>query len=118
MKKIFKSLLVISALTFFSPQAAMAHAQDYATDTAEKLAHGIANTATGWVELPKTIMITSQKEGIVYGLTAGVLTGLVHVVGRTAFGIMDVATFMIPTEETVKPEYIWEDFGKETSYGK
>lgn len=118
MKKIFKSLLVISALAFFSPQAAMAHAGDYATHAADKLAHGVANTATGWVELPKTMMITGQKEGIVYGATAGVLTGLVHLVGRTAFGILDVATFLIPTDSTVKPGYIWEDFGKETSYGK
>jgi putative exosortase-associated protein (TIGR04073 family) len=118
MKKIFKSLLVISALAFLSPQAAMAHSEDYATHVADKLGHGIANTATGWAELPKTILVTSQKEGIVYGATAGVLTGLVHVVGRTAFGILDVATFVIPTDSTVKPGYIWEDFGKETSYGK
>ncbi len=118
MKKIFKSLLVVSALVFFSPQAAMAHGEDYVTHAADKLAHGIANTATGWAELPKTIMITSQKEGVVYGATVGVLTGLMHMVGRTAFGVLDVATFLIPTDPTVKPGYIWDDFGKETSYGK
>ena len=116
MKTIFKSLLLLSALSFFLPHTAMA--ESYSTHTAEKLAHGIANTATGLMELPKTMILTSQKEGIVYGVTVGLLTGLVNVVGRTAFGILDVATFMIPTDPTVKPGYIWEDFGKETTYGK
>jgi putative exosortase-associated protein (TIGR04073 family) len=118
MKKIFKSLLVISALAFLSPQAAMAHSEGYVTHVADKLLLGITNTATGWMELPKTIMITGQKEGIIYGATTGVLAGLMHVVGRTAFGIMDVATFIIPTDPIVNPGYIWEDFGKETSYSK
>jgi len=118
MKKIFKSMLVVSALVFFSPQAAMAHSEDYATHTGDKLAHGLANTVTGIAELPKTMILTSQKEGVVYGMTAGLLTGIVHVIGRTAFGVLDVATFMIPTDPTVKPGYIWENFDKETSYGK
>jgi putative exosortase-associated protein (TIGR04073 family) len=118
MKKIFKSLLVISALAFFSPQAAMAHGEDYATHAADKLGHGIANTATGIIELPKTMILTSQKEGILYGTTVGFLAGLVNVVARTGFGVLDVATFIIPTEPTVSPGYIWEDFSKETTYGK
>ena len=88
MKKIFKSLLVLSTLAFFSPQVAMAQAENYPTRAAEKLTRGIVNTATGFVELPKTMIITSQKEGIVYGVTTGLLAGLMNVVGRTAFGIL------------------------------
>lgn len=38
--------------------------------------------------------------------------------GRTAYGIMDTATFLIPTASSVKPGYIWDDINKETSYGK
>lgn len=118
MKKIFKSLLLLSALAFFSPQVVMAQAENYPTQAAEKLTRGIANTATGFVELPKTMILASQKEGIAYGVTTGLLTGLLNVVGRTVLGIMDVVTFAIPTGPTVNPRYIWEDIGKETSYGK
>lgn len=117
MKKIFKSLLVISALAFLSPQAAMAHSEDYPIHMADKLGRGIANTATGWAELPKTIMITtSQEENIVYGFTAGVFSGLVQAVGRTLHGALEVATFMIPTNPTAKPGFIWEDFNKKTTW--
>ena len=118
MKKIFKSLLLLSALAFFSPQVVMAQAENYPTQAAEKLTRGIANTATGFMELPKTMILASQKEGIVYGVTAGFLAGLLNVVGRTVLGVMDVVTFPIPTGPTVSPRYIWEDIGKETSYGK
>jgi putative exosortase-associated protein (TIGR04073 family) len=115
MKKVIKSLLVVSALTCIAP---VAHAGDYATDAADKLAHGVANIATGWVEVPKNIMIIGQKDGVVAGATVGVFTGLVQTVGRTAYGIMDTATFLIPTATSVKPGYIWDDINKETSYGK
>jgi putative exosortase-associated protein (TIGR04073 family) len=115
MKKVIKSLLVVSALTFIAP---VAHAGNYATDVADKLGHGVANIATGWAEVPKNIMIIGQKDGIVAGATVGVFTGLVQTLGRTAYGVMDTATFLIPTATTVKPGYIWEDINKETSYGK
>ena len=118
MKKVIKSLLVLAALTFIAPVAHAGHTGNYATNAADKLAHGVANIATGWAEVPKNIMIVGQKDGIVAGATVGVFTGMMQALGRTAYGIMDTATFLIPTASSVKPGYIWDDINKETSYGK
>lgn len=114
MEKKIKSLLLVSMLFFFLPYAAMAH--EYPTNIGEKLGGGIANIVTGFVEIPKTMIVTSHKDGIAYGMTNGFFVGLVHAVGRTLSGVFDVATFIIPTTPLVKSEYIWNDFDKETTY--
>ena len=61
MKKTFKSLLVLSALFFFSPQAAMA--EGYSEKAGEKLTNGVANAATGFLEIPKTGDSRQSKSG-------------------------------------------------------
>ncbi|MGG7055558.1 exosortase system-associated protein, TIGR04073 family [Nitrosomonas sp. ANs5] len=117
------SLAWIALFTFLSavlPQTALAQQQteqNYPAMASGKLVNGIANTATGFVELPKTMIITTQREGVVYGLTVGLVTGLMHTIGRTLFGALDAVTFLIPTEPTVRPHYIWQDFDQETTYG-
>ncbi|SDH72266.1 exosortase system-associated protein, TIGR04073 family [Nitrosomonas sp. Nm132] len=126
MKKLARLLLLLSALFFLSSQSAIAQSytmygermeQSYPTMAGEKLMNGIVNAATGFVELPKTIILTSQRDGVPYGLTVGLLTGLIHTVGRTVLGALDAATFFIPTRPTVYPPYIWQDFDRETTYG-
>ncbi len=121
MKKLFKSLMIISALFFFSPHAAMAGHSDktesYAAEAGEKLGNGIANAVTGFLELPKTVILTSRGEGPLYGMTVGLITGVLHTAGRTLSGIVDTVTFLFPTGTSVKPEVVWEDFNKGTTYG-
>ena len=114
MKKILKSLLILSMLILFSPHAVMA--ENYPAKAGQKLGNGIANVATGVVEIPKTIVIISRSEGIAYGVPAGILMGIMQMVGRTLHGALDVATFMVPTQPLVTPDYIWKDFNKETTY--
>ena len=116
MKKMFNLLLVLSALFFFSPQAAMA--EGYPEKVGEKLTVGIANMGTGFMEIPKTVIIDTQSQGPAYGMTAGLLKGFWKAVTRTGFGIMDVATFVVPTPVNIatKPKVIWEDFNKETVF--
>lgn len=119
-----KALITSAAfLVFFCilPQIAVARrdmAQSYPVAASEKLVNGIANAATGFVELPKTIILTSRRDGAAYGLTVGFVTGIMHAVGRTLFGALDAVTFFIPTQSTVRPSYIWQDFDKETTYGQ
>jgi putative exosortase-associated protein (TIGR04073 family) len=114
MKKMFRSLLILSALFLFSPQAVMA--DNYPAKAGGKLVNGIANVATGIVEIPKTIAIISRSEGVAYGATAGIMMGIMQMVGRTLHGALDVATFMVPTKPLVTPDYVWKDFNKETTY--
>lgn len=92
--------------------------QSYPAAASEKLVNGITNVATGFVELPKTIILTSQRDGPAYGLTIGLVTGIMQTIGRTVFGALDAVTFFIPTQSTVYPPYVWQNFDKETTYGQ
>ena len=114
MKQMFKSLPILFVLFFFAPYAAMA--QGYPAKVGEKLGNGIVNVVTGVVEIPKTVMITSHAKGPAYAATAGFMTGIVQMLGRTLCGAVDLATFMIPTRPLVNPDYIWNNFNRETSY--
>ena len=114
MRSIVKLSLLLSILFLFSSQAFAS--DSYVNNSAEKLESGVANTLTGWLELPKNIILTSQKEGPVYGITIGLGMGVMHSVGRTLVGALDAVTFLVPTKPSVNPPYIWQDFSRETSY--
>src|SRR5687768_15968611 len=109
-----KTLMILVELLIDSPQAALTHSD--AEGVGDKLAHGVANTVTGLGEIPKNIMLGTNEKGIGYGLTAGLLTGIVHGVGRTLTGAVDLITFIIPTKPLIYPDYIWEDWDRETHY--
>jgi len=113
MRKIIQLSLVLVFL-FISSQAVAG--SGYISVTGEKFVNGIANVATGVVELPKNIILTTQNDGVVYGVTVGVVTGLMHTVARTVIGALDVVTFLVPTQPSIRPSYIWQDFSTETSY--
>lgn len=114
MQRIVKFSLILSIFIFFSSQAVAA--DSYFSNSSEKLVSGIANVATGWVELPKNIILTSQNEGPLYGITVGTAMGIMHTVGRSVVGVLDAVTFFIPTKPSVNPPFIWQDFSRETSY--
>jgi putative exosortase-associated protein (TIGR04073 family) len=108
------SLLLLVMLSLFFP--INAQADNYPTKVGEKLGNGVANVVTGVAEIPKTMMITGHEKGAAYGMTAGFFIGIVHMLGRTLSGAVDIATFVVPTTPIVNPAYIWDDFDKETSY--
>ncbi|MDP3281103.1 MAG: exosortase system-associated protein, TIGR04073 family, partial [Nitrosomonas sp.] len=82
-----------------------------------KILSGVANVATGWMELPKNISIWNQKNNnMLSDFTEGVLWGVVHTAGRTASGAVDLATFWLPTFPTPSPIFVWDDFSKESDY--
>ncbi len=93
-----------------------AAASSYPARIGAKLGTGIANATTGIVEIPRTIRIANRLEGPAYAASAGLMTGIVHMLGRTLSGTLDLLTFMIPTKPIVKPDYVWQDFSKETTY--
>ncbi|GJL74369.1 MAG TPA: exosortase system-associated protein, TIGR04073 family [Nitrosomonas sp.] len=113
MKKTIQILIILVTLSLL-PNVALAH--NYPTKVGEKLGNGIANAVTGVVEIPKTMIITGRRHGATYGMTAGFFTGLFHTVGRSVTGALDIATFLIPTTPIVKPNYIWDNFDRETTY--
>ncbi len=107
---------LFAALFVVAVPAAMAN--DYGGQVVDKFARGFANTATGWVELPKNIVNTSKQDNIAYGLTLGLVKGIAHTVGRTVVGALELVTFFIPSPEFVEPRYVWEPFEQDTTYGK
>lgn len=114
MKRTSVPSLVLFILFTFSPQLVLA--DNYLANSLGKLTNGVANVAFGFVEIPKTIFISSLSEGPAYGATTGILMGMMQMVARTLNGAFDVVTFIVPTKPFVTPEYIWNDFCKETSY--
>ena len=60
----------------------------------QKLARGVMNTATGWLECPFEIASTTEIEGSLSGLSVGVVRGLSHAVTRTVVGVWETGTFL------------------------
>ncbi len=83
----------------------------FAQDPFTKLGRGVANTLTGWVELPKNIYNTSVKDNAFTGLTLGLARGVGMTVVRTGAGLFEIATFPIPLPQdyrpTLEPEYVF-----------
>lgn len=122
MRSISKFVLVVSLSFLFSSQV-MADEEitenSYFSKAGLKLLSGIANVATGWVELPKNIHLTGQKDTPASGLTIvtlGVLQGAWYTINRTGCGVLDLVTFMIPTNPLVDPIFVWNDFLRETEF--
>lgn len=110
----FQRFLVIAILFLITTNPAFAN--QYPDKVVEKLGNGLANAVTGVVEIPKTVSIVGNRDGVIHGMTIGFLTGIANAVGRSLSGAFDIATFLIPTTPFVKPNYVWDDFNRETTF--
>ena len=83
----------------------------FAQDPFTKLGRGVANTLTGWVELPKNIYDTSVQDNAFTGMTLGLAKGAAMTLVRTGAGIYEIATFPFPLPEDyrpiLEPEYVF-----------
>ncbi len=68
-------------------------------EAGEKLAGGIEDTATGWVEVPREIAQTTEDTNVIEGVTIGTIEGAGEAVVKTAKGVVDTATFYIPDKQ-------------------
>ena len=114
MKNTTQSLFIMSLLFFATSNLAFAH--QYPDKVVEKLGNGLANAVTGFVEIPKTVSIVGDRDGILYGMTTGLFKGIGYAVGRSLSGAFDIATFLIPTTTLTKPAFIWDNFNRETTF--
>ncbi|WP_454143992.1 exosortase system-associated protein, TIGR04073 family [Methylocaldum sp. MU1018] len=90
---------------------------DYGRDVGVKLGSGLSNLALGWIEFPKNMINTTNETNVIFGLSGGFLKGGLHMLGRTASGLIDFMTFPLPTQPITKPVFVWENFDVETQYG-
>ncbi|SFK59732.1 putative exosortase-associated protein, TIGR04073 family [Nitrosomonas aestuarii] len=124
MGKMTKLILMLLLFFFLSSHAVaserygygLGYGHGYIGTSSEKFVTGIVNAATGFVELPKNIVLTTHKDTVVHGMTIGLVSGVMHTVARTVIGVFDVATFFIPTPPSIQPPFVWQDFSVETSY--
>ena len=91
--------------------------ESYSDSVASKFGRGFANTATGWLELPKNIMNTSKSSNVGYGITIGLFQGIINTVGRTLTGVVELGTFFVPNQPFIHPKFVWSPFQQETTYG-
>lgn len=104
MKKIIVLMLIMviacSPMSFaMCPFCEQAQSDSYVKGAVGKLGRGLSNTALGWIELFRQPMINENK-------WEGVGKGFVHTLGRTASGILEVVTFLIPQAEIPLPDPI------------
>ncbi len=96
---------VVAAMTFSAVTVC------YAQDPFTKLGRGVANTLTGWVEVPKNIYSTSVEENAFAGMTLGLAKGAGMGIVRTSAGIYEIATFPFPLpgdyRPILEPEYVF-----------
>jgi putative exosortase-associated protein (TIGR04073 family) len=117
--KILSAIRLMALLPFllFGFASLALAGENYGVDIGEKLGRGLVNVATGWVEIPKNIVNTSQDSSVGIGVTWGLVKGIANTIGRTLVGAGELATFFIPTPELVHPPYVFEDFYRDTTYG-
>jgi putative exosortase-associated protein (TIGR04073 family) len=82
-------------------------ASSYAMDenAVTKLARGITNQATCWIEVPKQIYLVSKERdpftGVIFGAPKGVCETLI----RASSGIYDTSLFLLPPYDKPLTEY-------------
>ena len=69
----------------------------------EKLGRGVMNVITGWMEIPVTIEKRYNPHDTATSIASGTLLGLVRAVIRTAAGVYEGVTFLIPIPEDYAP---------------
>ena len=83
----------------------------FADDAFTKLGRGVANTFTGWVEIPKNVHSTTVEDNVFAGVTLGLAKGAGMTIVRTGAGIYEVATFPFPVPQDyrpiLEPEYVF-----------
>lgn len=78
-----------------------------------KLFRGVANLTTGWMEIPKQMINTSEEKNVGQGVTWGFAKGIGWAVGRTLAGAYEIVTFPFPIPENyqpvMNPDYVLSD---------
>ena len=100
MKKIIAIILV---LVLACPGTLYAQGTASENNAMTKLGRGLMNILDALVEIPGTMMRTSETEGAASGLTKGALLGVVNTVIRALAGAYETGTFPIPVPSGYEP---------------
>lgn len=112
-KRLILSTCLLTGSLFLTPSA---NADDYLSGVSNKLSQGIANMASGFLELPKNVINITDEDNILMGMTWGVLRGSIEGVSRTLVGSIEFISSPIPSGEFASPAYGWERFSEDSRY--
>lgn len=123
-KTLFLPILTCILLSFSSLTIAqeMQESQETVEDSygkkiGDKTLRSLANISLGFIEIPKNIIMVSNRTNLLYGLTGGTGLGALNTVGRMSVGLLDLLTFPLATKPIAQPEYPWDKYLLvETSY--
>jgi len=103
-RKVWKGVLVFFVISLIIGMAM----PSYAANCGDKLRRGLANFATGWVEIPVSMDKSIKESNPAFGVFVGAIKGTVKGLVRTAAGVYDTITFPIPPYDKtwVDPELI------------
>jgi len=100
--------LLTSALIAFSP---ISYAEkSYGEKVGHKTARGFSNFALGFLEVPKSIIKTSNDTNAIYGFTGGLLLGMINSMGRSGVGALELISFPLATKPIVQPVHPWQEY--------
>ena len=91
--KIVKMTVLIAVIAFISGSFV---SETFAQTAVRKLGRGLANTFTGILELPQNVVDVAEDEGAIAAVTYGIAKGLAMSALRTAVGVYETFTFLIP----------------------
>ena len=108
-----KRFVVLALALGMCVGAVSSYAAEYDENAATKLARGLSNGVTCWIEVPKQIYFTAIERqdpltALVYGSLKGVCLGVL----RAVAGGYDTATFLIPPYDKplLEPEFVFENW--------
>lgn len=109
--------LMMFVLVAYSSTPCLAESASYGEKVGLKFGSGYTNMVLGLAEIPKNAIITTNQTNALFGITGGIFKGILHGVGRTLAGVVDLLTFPIPTDPIPRPPFVWQNFQIETQYG-
>ena len=117
LNQLFVYTLITGLMTVYMPNAFADQQPTYANAVGNKALNAFSNLTLGVVEIPKNIINTTNNSNIIYGAVGGLFKGMVHTGGRIGVGMIDLVTFPLPTKPLTQPEYVWDSFSVDTTYG-
>ncbi len=103
-----------------APAAKTVHSvnqKSYGAQVGDKALIGITNLGTGWLEIPKSVVNTTEQTNVLYGVIGGLGYGVFNTLGRMGTGLIDLVSAPFPTDPIVNPVRPWNNFDTKTTYG-
>ncbi len=107
------AVLMVGIAAGFAEETVVTQPKTTGSGMGHKLFRGIANAATGWLEIPNQMSDSWKADGPGAGLTWGFVKGIGFAVARSVIGAYEIITFPVPVPAryapVMEPEFVVED---------